>query len=43
MPEDCEDDVAALNDEIDTKATQLKSVEDFIEFLPMKLCQEYND
>lgn len=43
VPEDCEDDVAALNDEIDSKATLLKSVDDFIDFLPMKLCQEYDD
>lgn len=43
MPEDCEDDVASLNDEIDDKAARLKMLDDLIEFLPSKLCQEYDD
>ena len=43
MPEDCEEEVAALNDEIDLKAAQLKVLDDFIEYLPLKLCSDYDD
>lgn len=43
VPEDCEEEVAALNDEIDLKAGQLKGLDDFIEYLPLKLCQDYDE
>ena len=43
VPEDCEEEVAALNDQIDTKAGQLKELDDFIEYLPLKLCQDYDE
>ena len=43
VPEDCEEEVAALNDEIDLKAAQLKVLDDFIEYLPLKLCSDYDD
>ena len=43
VPEDCEEEVAALNDEIDLKAAQLKVLDDFIEYLPLKLCQDYDE
>ena len=43
VPQDCEEDVAAMNDEIDAKAAELKSLEDLIEFLPKELCTGLDD
>ena len=40
VPQDC--DVAALNDEIDAQAAELKSLTDLIEFLPSELCSGLN-
>ena len=43
VPSDCEEQVAELNAEIDEKAALLKQLDDFIEFLPARLCGDYND
>ena len=40
VPQDC--DVAAMNDEIDAKAAELKSLTDLVEFLPTELCSGLN-
>ena len=43
IPESCEDDVADANAEIDSKAEQLKMIEDFFEYMSTSLCAELDD